>query len=450
MRKSMRLIFTLLLPVVGAIGLWFVPQTTPGRIPTVNAYGLLAQVSGGQFPYSGTAIVTFTRLPWYLMPTEATPYAGRHQLLVHFMVMNRTHFHVDIETIQPVLESGTLSVTVNGREISSYDSRTNTAGRSFVPPALFKQEKSYLLDYFQNGLVYAGAAGPTPTIQRLLATLRAPTFPLCFGRSAHIVRQQQVLGRTAVVIDYGPLSVSTYITGCSFSHPGHCVHHTVSSGWSRVWVDRAHPFVLKYAQYGMPNDPHNLQFDSSDLTSQVTSVQYGVGPTNLRFYAPVPVVNTSNWIIGASGSSTGGQSSSCAGPAGFLAVGTPRGLRSEGENTVESGPLPRTTAVDALFSTGQRVTTYTRSVGGAERPFGLYVAGPYVLVQQRVQAHGLPVSLQTGSPQLRRGCRIWSGKYADGQRWAAFARGTVSVLVSTNTMSASRLLHYTARKVCAP
>ena len=441
-----------LLNLIGALAvasvIWIAPAMTGGPAPAANAFQLLTQVGHPGFPYSGTEMVSYRQLPWYQLPGQATSYAGTHQLQIHFAVASPTHFRVDVQTVAPVLESGTLTVVVNGRAVSSYDSRTNTAGRGVIPRQLYRFELPYLLRYVQNGLFLGFGSASEPSIQQFLTDLRTPTFPACLQRFARIIRQQQLLGRPVDVIDYGPLLQSTYITGCSFAHPGHCVHHVESRGYGRVWVSRDHPFILQYQQYGLSPDVHNLQSNGVGYRLQVTAFNRNVNSADLALHAPVPVVNTGRWnaLSQGSGSTSGPNGPTL--PPGFLLAGIPAGLRSEGDDSHKEGPLPRIVAVNQLFSTGRKVTTYIRAVGGARRPFGLYVAGPYVLVQERVRGNGLPAALQTGAPQTIGRCQVWSGTYPDGQLWAAFAQGRVSVLTSTNTLSSPQLLAYVGSEVC--
>lgn len=427
---------------------WLIPQLQTGGAVRANAMDLLAQVTNSGFPYSGTSLVTYTQLPWYLLPPDVVPYAGRHRIQVRFQVRDRTHFRVDIETLRPLLEAGTVSIVVNGPEISEYDSRTNTAGRSIIPASVLKLESQYLLPFLESGMAL-NVNGSLGTVEAFLAQLRSPSLPACLARMARIIRQEQLLGRTADVIDFGPLQTSTYVTGCTFSHPGVCVHHVESKGWGRVWVSVDHPFVLKYVQHGFSNDAHALDVPNVGVKSHVTSLQQGVGPADLQLHAPVSVVNLGNESVLQSGSSGGNGPGAV--PSGFLPAGTPDGFRNDGTNTMQSGPIPRQTVdMDLLFDKGHKVTTYIRShVGGTMNPFGQYIVGPYVLVQERTRTGGLPAGLRIGEPQQAGRCQVWTGTFKGKQPWAAFARGKVSVLVSTNAMSASQLLGYVASEVCA-
>lgn len=440
------------LNLIGALGiasvLWIAPATRGESAPAANAYQLLAHVGQPGFPYSGTEILSYTRLPWYLLPAQAVGYAGTYRLQVHFAVASPTHFRVDMLTISPALESGSLTVAVNGRAVSSYDSRTNTASRGVIPWRLYRFEFPFLLSYLQGGSFLSPGTSPTQSIQQFLTDLRSPAFPLCLQHFARIIRQGQLLGRPVDVIDFGPLQTTAYITGCTFSHPGHCVHHAHSRGYGRVWVARGHPFVLQYTQYGLSSDVHNLDTFGVGYRLHVTSLHRSVNTSALRLNAPVPVMGTGRWNALSSGSgSTSGPNGPTLPPV-FLIAGAPAGLRSDGSDTHEEGPLPRTVAVNQLFSTGRKVTRYTRAVGGARRPFGLYVAGPYVLIQERIRANGLPASLRSGPPQTIGRCPVWSGTYADGQRWVAFSLGRISVLTSTNALSPAQLLAYVGSEVC--
>lgn len=420
-----------------------------------NAYEILrraAQAGGSAFPYTGSSDASYVSLPNYQLPTRAVPYAGRHHVRVDWTVRDRTHYRVDIHTVSPAIERGTTTIVVNGRVIISYDTRTETAGRSTLSPIFYRAFAPYLLSYLKGGALPGFLQEPDPaqTIQRYLASIRQPNQPFCFPRYARvrIVREEQLLNRTVDVVDFGPLVSHDLVTGCSFQHPGPCVHHRQSFGWARVWVDREHPFIVRYEQHGMPRDPHSLETAGAQLRYSVTALHFGQGPSVAEFAGyrpPVPVVSTGQWTVLSRGTSSGPQMA----PAPFLTPSAPPGVGgrpfvSEGTDQLLDGPLQRTTAVDVLFDQGTHITTNTSN----HRPFGLYASGPYLLVQERIQVHGLPQPLLAGQVTTTHRCTIHSGAYVDGQRWASFQHGTVAVLVSTDSLSDQRLVRYVIHNVC--
>ena len=420
-----------------------------------NAYEILrraAQAGSSAFPYTGSSDASYVSLPIYQAPARAVLYAGRHHVRVDWAVRDRTHFRVDIHTLSPALEQGTTTVVVNGRVITSYDTRTETAGRSTLPPLVYRAFAPYLLSYLKGGALPGFLQEPDPaqTIQRYLASIRQPNQPFCFPRYARlqIVRQEKLLNRTVDVVDFGPLVSHDVISGCSFQHPGPCVHHRQSFGWARVWVDRDHPFIVRYEQHGMPRDPHSLETASAQLRYSVTALHFGQDPSVAElagYRPPVPVVSTGQWTVLSSGMSSGPQTA----PAPFLTPSAPPGVGgrpfvSEGTDQRLDGSLQRTTAVDVVFDQGTHITTYTSN----HRPFGLYASGPYLLVQERIQVHGLPQPLLAGQVTAARRCTIHSGAYTDGQRWASFQHGTVAVLVSTDSVSDHQLVRYVIHDVC--
>jgi hypothetical protein len=113
--------------------------------------------------------------------------------------------------------------------------------------------------------------------------------------------------------------------------------------------------------------------------------------------------------------------------------------------TFSHNPPIKVSEVDALFTHGAHGSA---RLGRTKFTFH-YPAGKYLLVQQRIQVGGLPAALQSGTPQTVGSCRAWTGTYPDGQNWLTFAKGNVSVLLSTNAMSPAQLATYAQLRLCA-
>lgn len=416
-------------------------------------------------PFTGTAEVTYTQLPQYNLPSMATVYAGHHKLLVHFSVRDRLHFRVDIQTVSPAIDSGVLTVVERGTSILSYDTRTETAGVAQqtpvrLPPAWKKYLSNYLLSYFMNGqapIVGGAELYPAQTtaqyvalVQKQLSARYPPEYPKSYAK---LIGQDTILGHPVDVVEYGPIWQDDYVTGCSFSHPGRCIHHYSSAGIQRLWIDRNHPFILQALQQGM-NDPHSLKTPAINASYRVTDISYGTGPSNkdLSYRPPVPVVHTKNWSILATGGSLnsgGGQIQSV--PQGFRYLSPPSDVTNlsvnEGVFELERGPRKKVTAIDILYSSGKHVTTYLHP--GDRYGFGLYVKGPYMYVQERVQVHGLPDALKAGTPRAAAGCSVWTGTYPNQQHWLALAKGRISFQIVSNVLSESRLVTYVGKSLCS-
>jgi hypothetical protein len=434
--------------------------SAPGQLATAKAQSLSLSLS--HFPVTGTVEVSYTLLPWYSLPAIATVYAGDQRLRVHFAVRDRTHFRVDIETISPAIDSGTLTVVVRGKTITSYDTRTETAGSGTRPGMLSPIErrsfKRYLLSFLMTGRAPIGIGpdlDPSQSVNDFVASLQnqlsaryPPEYPKSYAR---IVGQETLLGHPVDVVEFDPLEESDTVTGCSFSHPGHCVHHYSSAGAERLWIDHDHLFVLQARQEGL-HDPHHLGLPATDTNYRVTDIAYGTGPSDadLQVRLPVKVVRTKNWSI-LSGEERGSSGALPPLPKGFVVFPQPEVVTKlvvlEGVEQLKRGPLPRFTAVNILYSSGRHVTTYLHP--GDRYGFGLYVKGPYLYIQERMQVHGLPAALQVGTARTAGSCRVWTGTYPHQQHWMALAKGRISIQIVSNVVSEDGLVAYAARTVCS-
>lgn len=68
--------------------------------------------------------------------------------------------------------------------------------------------------------------------------------------------------------------------------------------------------------------------------------------------------------------------------------------------------------------------------------------------QATVGAHGLPAALQVGTPVRAGTCQAWEGTAPDGLHTLAFARGTMSVLITSNRLPTFALVSYAAQNMC--
>jgi hypothetical protein len=395
-------------------------------------------------PYTGTAEMTLndhvrtTQTPGSPFATHSGPgelpnaamsYQNTRQIEIRFAVRDATHFRFDIQTILPVLEAGTRTVVVNGSQMTVYDTRSRVAASYPVPgqPATpTTPDPATLLRLLMQGNDLRGYGplwsltvlpDPTQSLDSYFAALKAAYAPPGTTRTVRIVGQDTLLGRPVEVVDYGP------IVG--------------NAGTDRLWIDMQHPFILQYqAQYSQPEDttggfPHDLDY-------HVTSLNFGQGPSDsdLQPSFPVPVQTLERAPSQAIGEENGGENP----PAPFLIAPQPDAsvfpTACDRWVFIQEGPAYGTQAIEQLFST-------SRSMCG--NPPG---DGQYIMVQQRIQVAGLPAALQVGQPQSLSGCQIYSGAYPDGQHWAAFARGQVSILATTNALSQDQLVTY-AGALCA-
>ncbi|MDQ2743777.1 MAG: hypothetical protein M3Z66_15990, partial [Chloroflexota bacterium] len=443
--------------------------------PRADAYGILQRAALGSsslYPYTGSSEITFRQIPWSLLPPDVAHYAGRHRVVAHWSVRDATHFRVDLQVLDPVLERGAITVVLNGPTLTTYDSRTETA-RVLRGTAWQRQRLSMtprgLLEYFQTGFAPIGVQQPdsAQSLSAYLAQLQKFRSAAGVHFYARIVNRTRLLGHDVDVIQFAPLALLTSYVVCNAPATGECLRHRgrhqQAIGWARVWIEHDRPFILRYQEYGLRN-VHNVLQAPIHVQYRVTSISYGKGPSSaaLRYRPPIPVVEVhAQHVEGPFANTSQGQQ-----------VDTPPGWPSGQYPPTSVAPdfaslattfygrtgeyaglilphrvfmLPYVLGFDVLHGHPTRwVKVFTSWHGQA----GTYMTGPYVLVQERKLAHGLPPPYQTGPPSTAGTCRVWTGRYADGQRWLSFRRGTISVVISTNSLSTHHLVRYASESVC--
>lgn len=423
----------------------------PGQssVSPANAYDLLsaaAQASASQFPYTGSSEVSYLALPNFTLPDSVAKVTGRHRARVHWEVQDATHFRVDTQIVLPALDVGHETVVMQGQKIFRYDSRTNTAAVGTLYPSERKFFRSALLPGLRTG---GGEYGhvyepdPAQTIQTYLARQESNLAKV--HGYARIIGHAVLLGRSVDIVQFAPLAV-VYEHTAGQKGPGVLVHE---AGIGRAWIDHDHPFLLQYREYGF-GGLHSPGTVGLHFVYRVTSIHYGAAPrsSQLAFHPPVPIRNAGHWTIGSSaytGLYNNRQFIYAPPPDRYAHLDwvQPPGVGG----SEEIGPLPVVTKASMLYSvSGGHRTTYLYKGD----PFGTtYITGPYLYVEERIQVHGLPIELKTGTPLTLGTCRMWIGKFVGGHR-IAFQHHHTSVLVVSNALSPHDLLQYAYRELCSP
>lgn len=418
-------------------------STSSNQVPSL-------QNAGASSAYTGTAEVSDLRLPRFDLPAAALADTGTFSATVQFEVRDRSHFRVDIQITGPALDTGMLSVAANGTTITSYDGRSHLAFQAPIP----RQHRAAILDDILGSLEsgaetpFGAIAQPDPTrpVSTYLSLLRHPPFSQGVHYHARLVGQDMMLGHPVDIIDYGPTTVRVVKSVCTRTAAGTTCRPSGfhGSGSVRLWVDRAHPFILAMKNSGGLQNVHDIGYSTSTFSSHVTSVTYGQGASSddLRLQLPVPVVHDTFIAPFEPRGGDSGPGLGVSPPGPFVYPGSaPGGLTtSEGIQRLGSGPHYKITQVSALFSTGQHGTSYfykPKKIGPMP-----YVKGPYLLVQERLRPDGLPASLQVGTPQTAGTCQARSGTYTDGQVWIAFIKKNAAILITTNALTTPQLVSY--------
>lgn len=387
-------------------------------------------------PYSGTSEIISASPPMNL-PASTAQDVGRHHTIMTWAVADATHFRIDMQVLEPALESQTSVMVANGtslvwyRDISASAFRLTFASPG-APPLAAALLSSPVLPF----------AAKVASIQDLLDAVNRQS-----SAHARLVGQEQILGRTADVVEIRPVIRGQW-SGCTTDKNGKqsCGTHNYAYGRNRLWIDHEHLVVLQSRQYDIPPTY------GAESLYRVTSITFGQGPTSaqLAYVPPVAVKDapTGGWTSISGGSLGGGQDWQA--PRGFIQAGAPSGpgdrrYFAAGESQQFDPPGKNPSAVGVLYAT-RRLPAPGAPPTGSPRS---QVKGPYVYVQERRRRNGPPPLFASGTQHLAGTCTVWTGRYEDGVRWLGLTRGTISLEATSNTVSQAQLVRYAATKICA-
>jgi outer membrane lipoprotein-sorting protein len=355
--------------------------------------------------YSGSMTVTTT----FSFPDVAgTIEAGIDQREIRFSSRDGSHFRVQVVTNQPAIDAGTETLVAN-HALTVYDDRSNTYTRT----------RSYGFTIFDlTGIPYLAGQflGTFPSFQAAITRLSQVT-----GQKASTDGQETIAGRAAQI-------VSVRAGGMQI----------------RVWIDRDHPFILKWEETGL---------DSTMYSMQVTSIHYGKGPSTaaLRFHPPVSATNNHLNVC----------TPGC-GPNGVFIESSWNARQFPGYYFVPPPPsLP--VAERKFYQVVSHLDPFTGQILGPGIAYGGSGASvasrdpgwpvfnftqPYVFIQERVDVRGLPDALKSGSRHTAGTCRFWAGALPNGVRTITLQRGKVSISVHTTALASDDLGYYAQRILC--
>jgi len=372
-------------------------------------------------PSSGAATITYLGSETNLLPDRVVP----HRLLETWSANDDQHYRTRVQTVEPVIDSGTLTTIQDGSSMTRYDTRTETA-------SLWTEPASFPGGFSVAGGTPMGGVGPDQSIQQYLDSTQQD-LPSSVPHFARIVGTAQLLGRQVDVVQFAPAERGIK---CVPTGPTATDCTPLAFGTATVWIDDATHFVLKY-QADLANPLS--RFRTSLL--QVTSFTPGQGATQAQLSErpPVPVQPFTHDSIGTSRS---GRPPGLAAPVppGFLPAPAPADLPHalSDMEVLATPPLGDATGINLLF----------KPTDGHNFSYDYAPGDHFVLVAERIRVHGLPVELQIATPIRAGTCPAWSGTSADGLHTLAFARGAISVILTSNSLSAGDLVSYAARTMC--
>jgi hypothetical protein len=371
-------------------------------------------------PFTGTAITTWIARP-SLAPPSAIHDLGANRITTSWSIQDATHFRIDSQVNAPGLDSNENTIVANGKHLIWYSSMANRALRMPLSTTAG-------LGYF--GLFQGPYALPPGTsLQQYLTAFNNKKL----GTHAHSAGQAEVLGRTTDVIDVSPVYTESNRNSQPCSSAKSCRKQEHGVGRARLWLDHQYGVILRSRTFGIPS---NSSFQRH-LHYQVTNITYGQGPTaeQLAYNPPGPIVKPPP----NSGSSTGGPwlpSAHWQLPAPFISIG---GLK---------GPDGQKYSVRGVGEAGDPMLGEPAMEEGVFTPGPWSANGPYVYVQERIRADGVPAELRTGQGIQIGPCQVWIGAYPDGLNHLALSRGQIAVLLVSNALSQSDLQRYASKHLC--
>ncbi len=398
----------------------------PRSSGSASAAALLIRAAQGVAPpvaSSGTAEWTNGASQDELVPSRAAADLGGTHITTTWAIADYTHFRTESTTSSPPLETQTSVYAANGGKYAVwYLDIDGVAIRMPLPKISSPGTAGFL-----------STGGVLPPIAQTIGGYVDQYKHLRNGVHARLLGQQHYLGRTVDVVEVHPAGSSSSSSCMADTHgKQRCKAVTRGYGKVKIWVDDQHLMILKVQVRGLP-----AQYNGN-YTYRVTSITFDQQPSaaQLAFTSPVPVTKPSNGSNSSGGSSgpIGGNAGWQA-PAGFISAGLPIGphgalYRSSGSGEGGSPGGGDTASASVIFSRTHRSTAN------------------FVLVQEQQRKNGAPPLFATGAPATAGTCSAVTGSFPDGIHWLGFSRNTIYVLVSSDSFSESKLVHYVATKMC--
>ncbi len=415
-------------------------------LPTTIGATSLAVRSHRFVSYRMSTVAAYSVQPDQNLPASATGTIGRHVIVERMIVRDSTHYRVDVQTLAPGIDAGTLTVTAARQKMVAYDSRTGEAAwNQFTGPV--PQPTDIRIGRALSPMV------PTPdpgqSYRHYLAMLHQPASVM--HPSVHLVGHTHLLGHPVAILDYGPLmGTGSPICARPSRRDRHPLCHAAGgTGRARLWVATDRPMVLRYTEGGFAGLPAGMM--RQHYLYRVTSFQFTSVPLSAARYTPPVHASRSAWLqLAVVGGGDSGWFGGWPEPwrTGML-FRPPPPRDSHGNWYTENGVLiRRDTLIPISSAIGVLYYRPQSSPFPGMPPAQYQGAGSYVYLQERIQIHGLPAVLRRGR-HLRRGrCTLWTGSYGKGLPWMALTRHRLALFVSTNALTEHDLIRYAFASLC--
>jgi hypothetical protein len=399
-------------------------------------------------PSRGDAYISYRRLDWNEVPVDAAPSLSPHLIHVRWAVRDATHFRIDLTTIRPFVDAGTLTVVTRGQSVRTYNSQTGIATVQTLPlRGLRSRLEAYLVELRFGGSYYAGIPDPIHSLGAYLSHLNQGPGG---GTQSTVVGRRYVGGRWTTVIDLRPAVRASepypcFLTpgpGGTFPQPNSCRQYTREFGWARLWIDETRHTVLRYQEFGFPRVQNPIGWPAGYLF-RVHSIAFGPPPARSLTAPQWPHVlrlppDAMQSPLGVVGGST-----QIAIPQGFVRPPFPSFPADEpGQQAYGQIGISRRLGVDVVWRHVTGKTAYYLFRWKGPVPYSTWIHGPYLLVQQRIRPSGLAPYYGAGVRTTIARCTVWTGTYGRHGLWAALARQPVTVVVSAGELSRHVLDEY--------
>jgi anti-sigma factor RsiW len=419
----------------------FSPMGLRRTASPANADQLLraAAQNAQPFPSSGTAITSYLAVESGVLPDHLVP----HRLVETWSATDDQHYRTQVQTIEPAIDSGTTTTIRDGSRITTYYTRTETANvRTSADPS------------FSVIRATMGGVGPEESIQRYLDSTQRD-LPSSVSHFARIVGKTQLLGRQVDVVQFAPVvrgihCVPTSVKG-STSHASMDCNAPIAYGTETIWIDHATHFILKdRADLSDAPSVDAAPFGSSLFQVTTFALGRGATPAELAQQPPVqprPDISRSDKLLGG-GAPPGAEVKV---PHGFLPAPAPSQLPNANSDlevmpAATGGLAGWSTSTDLRDATGIDVLFNPNAKPNVT--YGYAPGDRFLLAEERIRVHGLPAELQVGTPVQAGVCQAWEGTSPDGLHTLAFARGGISVVLTSNSLSEADLVSYAAEAMC--
>jgi anti-sigma factor RsiW len=360
------------------------PLVSPHSAVPANAQAVRllrsAVYADAAIPSSGSATTTYLAPATSLVSDHVVPY----RFVARWSSMDAQHYRLEAQTVEPVIDSGTVVTVENGTHLVVYDTPANLAlvQKNVTPDN--SRYRTMPLSLPQPDM----ATDPRQSIQAYLdATQR--DIPSSVPHFARIVGREQLLGRAAVEVQFAPVvrgiqCVPTSIKNGIWQGTKNC-DTPRDYGTASVWIDDATHMILKY-RLEFPPAYSNVPSILYRVTSLSVGNQAARPDLSVQLPSTVRVVTRPPANSMGRGSPAGGTQLPV--PSGFLQPAVPDALSNVSTQMQTVAIPPHLSGRLDILYTQQASPTRTMPYTSGDR---------FLAIVERIRPNGLPAAALTGT-----------------------------------------------------